>query len=201
MTGSTVSALPRVIMDPIRLIKVWHDGALANDVKDPSVMALATADNGGRASNRIVRIVQFRNDGLVFTTHASSVKAQEIAQTGWSAGVFYWPELGQQVIVSGPTNPLPDAESDALWDARSYKTHPMSTVSRQSEPLADEAALRARAKALERLDQPLPRPTNFKGYLIALAAVEFWQTGRDRLHLRLRYTQTDTAWHAEQLQP
>jgi dihydrophenazinedicarboxylate synthase len=201
MNGPSISPLPRTIMSPIDLIKVWHDGALANDIKDPSLMALATADSLGRASNRIVRILHFSDQGLVFTTHAGSLKGRQIAETGWASGVMYWPDLGQQVIVSGPTGQLSDSESDALWDARSHTTHPMSTVSRQSEPLTDEAGLRARAKELERLDRPLPRPSNFKGYLIEPAAVEFWQTGRDRLHLRLRYTQRDASWHAEQLQP
>ncbi|UIK01241.1 pyridoxal 5'-phosphate synthase (plasmid) [Rhizobium leguminosarum] len=201
MSDTTFASLPSESMNPIDLIKIWYDGAVANDVRDPAVMALATADSLGHASNRVIRILHFQDNGLVFTTHAGSLKGRQIAQTGWSSGVMYWPELGQQVIVSGPTGPLPDADSDALWDARAHTTHPMSTVSRQSEPLRGEADLRARAKELEHLDRPLPRPFNFKGYLIEPAAVEFWQIGRDRLHLRLRYTQRDRAWHAEQLQP
>ena len=76
MNDKAIIPLPLEIMNPIDLIKVWHDGALANDVKDPSLMSLATADSLGRASNRIIRILHFRDQGLVFTTHAGSLKGR-----------------------------------------------------------------------------------------------------------------------------
>lgn len=188
-------------MEPMDLVWIWYQGALASKVENPALLALATADSRGHSSNRIVRIVEFRETGLVFTTHTGSLKGKQLAETGWSSGVFYWPEIGQQVIVSGPTKPLPDEDSDALWDARPISTHPMSTVSMQSNPLRNEDVLRRKAAELEELNKPLPRPVAFKAYEIAPTSVEFWRNDQGRLHHRLKYTRTARGWHAQQLQP
>jgi pyridoxamine 5'-phosphate oxidase len=187
--------------DPMGLARLWYQGAVASQVENAALLALATADSRGHASNRIVRILEFRDEGLVFTTHAGSLKGRQLAETGWSSGVFYWPEIGQQVIVSGPTYPLPDDESDALWDARPVSTHPMSAASMQSNPLRDEDELRRKAAELQALKEPLPRPSAFKAYQIEPAQVEFWHNDQERLHHRLKYTRIATGWRVEQLQP
>ena len=86
--------------------------------------------------------------------------------------------------MSGPTRPLPDKESDALWAARPVGTHPMSVASHQSAPLPDEDALWKQARELGRSGSALPRPDRRLGCLPEPASVEFWQadrkTGRTR---------------------
>lgn len=187
--------------DPMGLVRAWFDGALDHGVREPGALALATADARRRTSNRIVQVLDVRATGLVFTSHAGSRKGRDLAATGWASGVLYWRETGQQVIVTGPTHPLPDAESDALWAARPVGTHPMSVVSQQSTPLPDEDALRARALQLGRTGLPLPRPVTWLGYLLEPASVEFWQAGPDRLHRRLRYERAGPGWRTDRLQP
>jgi pyridoxamine 5'-phosphate oxidase len=187
--------------DPMQLIRTWFDGAVAAKVRDPSILSLATADAQGQASNRIVRVLEFRDGGLVFTSHTGSLKGRQIAATGWASGVMYWPEIGQQVIVSGPTKPISAADSDALWAARSIKTHPMSTVSRQSDRLDSETALRQQAADLRELNTALPRPPTWVGYQLEPATMEFWQADPEALHNRLHYERTPSGWRAIQLQP
>lgn len=201
MISPLIALAPDTDLDPMALIKFWYEGAQANDVDNPAVIALATADSHGRSSNRIVRISEFRDTGLVFTTHAGSLKGLQIEQTGWSAGVMYWPEIGQQVIFSGPTYPLPGEDSDRFWDTRPMSTHPMSAVSLQSEPLLDAEQLRQQAAELEKLQKPLPRPPGFTAYQIEPEVVEFWQEDPGRLHHRLKYTHGNSGWRVEQLQP
>lgn len=188
-------------LDPMGLIRIWYDGAVAAQVENPALLALATADARGHASNRIVRILEFRDGGMVFTTLAGSLKGRQLAETGWSSGVMYWPRIGQQVIVSGPTQPLDDAESDGFWQARPLGTNAMSAVSKQSDPLPVEEDLRHRAAALHERQRPLPRPDAFKAYMIRPAIVEFWRADKGHLHYRLKYNLTPAGWQSQQLQP
>lgn len=188
--------------DPMGLLQAWFDSAVANAVREPGALALASADARGRASNRIVQVLAVRDTGLVFASHADSRKARDLAETGWSSGVFYWREAGRQVSVSGPTRPLPDEECDALWAARPVGAHPMSVASHQSAPLLDEDALREQARELGRGGSGLPRPDRWLGYLLEPASVEFWQADQeDRLHQRLRYESDGSGWLTSRLQP
>ncbi|MFE6835917.1 phenazine biosynthesis FMN-dependent oxidase PhzG [Streptomyces sp. NPDC057705] len=188
--------------EPMGLLRTWFDSAVASAVREPGALALASADARGHASNRIVAVLAVRDTGLVFASHSDSRKGQELAETGWASGVFYWREAGRQVIVSGPTRPLPDEESDALWDARPVTTHPMSVASYQSAPLLDEEALRKQARELGLDGSALPRPDRWVGYLLEPAEVEFWQVEPvDRLHQRLRYERDGSGWRTGRLQP
>lgn len=187
--------------EPLGLVRRWLDEAVARGVREPRALALATADKLGRPSTRIIAITALTDEGIVFTTHNGSQKAREIAETGWASGLFYWREIGQQVIVSGPVRLLPDREADTLWLARPAPLHPMSTVSHQSEPLHDPAWLRAEVARLAALGTALPRPDRFVGYRLEPAVVEFWCASSDRLHRRLRYDRHPDGWHTSHLQP
>ncbi|MGW2700063.1 phenazine biosynthesis FMN-dependent oxidase PhzG [Streptomyces sp. NPDC001340] len=187
--------------DPMGLLRAWFDSAVANAVREPGALALASADARGHASNRIVQVLAVRDTGLVFASHADSRKGRDLAETGWASGVLYWREAGRQVSVTGPTHPLPDEESDALWAARPVGAHPMSVASHQSAPLLDEDALRKQAEELGRDGLALPRPARWLGYLLEPASVEFWQADPDRLHQRLLYERDGSGWRTGRLQP
>jgi pyridoxamine 5'-phosphate oxidase len=204
VAGSVDPALPEFDAppaDPIGLLRGWFAAAVALGVSEPGVVALATVDAGGRASNRMVQTIKLTDTGLVFTSHATSPKGRDIAATGWASGVLYWREARQQVILTGPVGQLPDSESNALWDARPPSTHPMSVASHQSEPLDDEEALRAYARQLAEAGEPLPRPPAWVAYELAPTTVEFWHASLDRLHRRLRYDRTGAGWATIRLQP
>jgi len=187
--------------EPMALIRAWFDSASANKVNEPGAMALATADATRQVSNRIVKLLELRDEGVIFTTHSGSVKGRQLAETGFASGVLYWRETCRQLILSGPTKPLPDEESDALWAARHPSSYPMSTLSQQSQPLHDEDALRQRAAALASSGEVLARPNAWKGYIIEPVAIEFWQADPDRLHQRLLYERTEVGWCTTRLQP
>lgn len=186
---------------PMGLVRQWIEQATARGVREPLALALATADVHGRASNRIVAVVDTTDLGLVFASHSTSQKGRELSATGWASGVFYWRETGQQLVLSGPVAQLTDAESDALWFGRPIPLHAMSAASRQSEPLADVRALRAEASRMEATGTALPRPARFVGYRLEPMAVEFWCADSDRLHRRLRYDRQDGGWRTSRLQP
>jgi pyridoxamine-phosphate oxidase len=187
--------------DPVPLLRGWFEDAIQLGVAEPGALALATTDADGNISNRIVKVLGITARGLVFTSHADSQKGRDLAVNAWASGVFYWRELGQQMIITGPVERLSNTESDALWEARPAGTHAMSVASHQSSRLDDEQALRTEARRLNAAGERLPRPARWLGYLLIPAAVEFWHIGTERLHLRLRYDLANGAWAVRRLQP
>jgi|SRR5829696_1346515 len=188
--------------EPMRLVEDWVSSAVDAGVREPLALALATADRQGRPSTRIVSVIEVSDRGWLFTTHSTSRKGREIAATGWASGLLYWRETAQQLSVAGPTGRLDAAENDRLWAARAPALHPMSTASRQSEPLDDPRRLQAEADRLAAATgTALPRPQRFVGYRLEPHVVEFWSAAETRLHRRLRYEKTPTGWHVAKLQP
>lgn len=187
--------------EPLDLVRRWLDTATRLEVREPRSLALATADEHGRPSNRIVTVGELSERGLVFTTHTTSRKSRDITGNPRACGLFYWRETGQQISLSGSVRSLDETECDALWAERPTPLHPMSTASRQSEPLENAAALRAEARRLAEPGTPLPRPARFTGYLLIPDEVEFWCARSDRLHRRMRYTRKGAVWEHERLQP
>jgi pyridoxamine-phosphate oxidase len=187
--------------DPNGLVKAWFEAAKAAGVREPGVVALATAAANGRVSNRIVQTIKLTDGGWVFTSHAGSQKGRDIETTSWASGVFYWRETSQQLIIAGPVHRLTGSASDELWFARHPSTHPMSVAAQQSDLLEDEEALRAEAQRLADSGETLARPEAWLGYEMKLAMVEFWQGSPDRLHRRLRYDREGDSWTSHRLQP
>jgi dihydrophenazinedicarboxylate synthase len=187
--------------EPMALARLWISAATEEGVREPLALALATADANGRASNRMVTIVEVTGHGLVFTSHSTSQKGREIAQTGWASGLLYWRELARQLIVSGPVALLDASVADRLWAARPAPLHAMTTTSWQSEPLEDVSALQAEADRLAERGGPLPRPDRFAAYRLEPAVVEFWSASSGRLHRRLRYDRAQAGWTTSRLQP
>ncbi|WFE26112.1 phenazine biosynthesis FMN-dependent oxidase PhzG [Solwaraspora sp. WMMD791] len=187
--------------EPLSIAERWLATAVRLGVREPQSMALATADKAGRVSNRIVAVLKNGAEGVLFTSHRCSRKGRDIAATGWASGLFYWRELGRQLVISGPVRQVPDAESDALWAARAVPLHAMSVASQQSLPLPDPAALGAAAQQLAEAGVALLRPDRFVGYRLEPAEVEFWSASPDRLHRRLHYHRDGDDWRPTRLQP
>ncbi|MFU4198144.1 phenazine biosynthesis FMN-dependent oxidase PhzG [Pseudomonas aeruginosa] len=187
--------------NPMEVLRNWLERARRYGVREPRALALATVDEQGRPSTRIVVIAELGERGVVFATHADSQKGRELAQNPWASGVLYWRESSQQIILNGRAERLPDERADAQWLSRPYQTHPMSIASRQSETLADIHALRAKARRLAETDGPLPRPPGYCLFELCLESVEFWGNGTERLHERLRYDRDEGGWKHRYLQP
>ncbi|XSS66288.1 phenazine biosynthesis FMN-dependent oxidase PhzG [Pseudomonas sp. B11] len=187
--------------DPMGVLRNWLERARRVGIREPKALALATADSQGRPSTRIVVISEITDKGLVFSTHAGSQKGRELTQNPWASGVLYWRETSQQIILNGRAIRQPDSKADAAWLNRPYATHPMSSVSRQSEDLKDIQAMRDAANQLADIEGPLPRPEGYCVFELQLESLEFWGNGQERLHERLRYDRCDAGWQVRRLQP
>jgi len=201
--------------DPVRAAAQWLGEAEALGRRNANAMALASVDERGQPSVRMVLLKELAPLGYaVFYTNYGSRKGDELLSTGRAAAVLYWHELGRQVRFEGPVVRSPDAESDAYFASRPLPSQANAWSSEQSRPLPNPAALEERAAkiaATKPADRGLPRPDFWGGFRLWLEAVELWVEGRDRFHERVRYqrrldardayTFEPSGWSSQRLQP
>ena len=206
--------LPRPLpADPLPVVEQWLAAVSASGrLRNPTAMALATADTEGRPAVRMVLLKQLSVAAgfAVFYTHYGSRKGQELDVNARAAGALYWEELGAQVRLEGPVVRSPDDESDAYFATRPRGSQINALVSEQSAPLEDfDAFLRTTRETVDELGgapdpanpeadgAALLRPPYWGGYRLWLDGVELWLAGTDRCHERVRYERSlsrEDAW-------
>ncbi|WP_372798921.1 pyridoxal 5'-phosphate synthase, partial [Pontiella sp.] len=87
--------------DPVEQFERWLDQAMKADIPDPTAMTLATVDEDGQPSQRIVLLKHLDAAGFVFYTNYESRKAQDIAHNARVSLHFPWHALERQVKVCG----------------------------------------------------------------------------------------------------
>ncbi|MEO7147289.1 MAG: pyridoxal 5'-phosphate synthase [Terrimesophilobacter sp.] len=187
--------------DPMPLLVAWVDTAERLGVLEPYNVAIATTDNAGDVTNRLVLAKSFDDDGMTFATNTSSAKGRQLTAHPRAAAVIYWRETRQQLRLTGSIELLTESESDEIWVDRSLLSQAAATASVQSEPLLSDAEYRADAARLAQSGTPLPRPDDWNGYRLRPDSIEFWHGGADRMHRRLRYDRDTSGWHHERLYP
>jgi pyridoxamine 5'-phosphate oxidase len=170
---------------------------------DTAPAALATADGSRRPSVRIVLLRHVDPRGFVFFTNYGSRKARELAENPRAALCQHWPTMEEQIRVEGTVEIIDPAESDAYFAGRPRESQLGAWASDQSQDLASRSILEARYKDVEaRFDgRPVSRPPFWGGFRIAPELMEFWYGRAGRLHERLVYRKTGTAWTTRWVYP
>jgi pyridoxamine 5'-phosphate oxidase len=205
MTVPDLPALRRddLPADPIPLLERWLDDAAATGMADPNAMTLATAGEDGRPTARNVLLRGIAPDGLRFYTNRTSLKGRQLAENPRAQLLFFWRELGRQIMVHGDVAETTDEESDAYFAGRHPAARVGAWASRQGTVLRDREQLLEQVREIERrfADEQVPRPPFWGGYRVAPTAIEFWQAGEFRLHDRFVYVREGAAWRIERLSP
>jgi pyridoxamine 5'-phosphate oxidase len=190
-----------LLTDPLAQFRVWFEEANAVTAV-PERMALATADDDGAPSARMVLLKGFDERGFVFHTNYESRKGRELDGNRRAALLFYWGELGRQVRIEGTAERAGHEESETYFRTRPLGGRLSAWASPQSEPVASRAELEARvADVRSRYGEDPPLPPFWGGIRVVPTAYEFWIHDEDRLHDRFRYEREGDGWRIQRLAP
>jgi pyridoxamine 5'-phosphate oxidase len=210
--------------DPLELASQWLAQAVLDAAQpNPNAMVLATADENGQPSARVVlcKDIAPAAGHIVFYTNYQSRKGRELRKNPRAAIVFHWDQRHRQVRAEGHVEPLNDAENDAYFRSRPWQSRIGAWASRQSEPVASRAELGENVAAAARrfgiayggpgtiepaaVAVEVPRPPYWGGFRLDVDAIELWVEGEFRIHDRARWTRDRSAaaprWTATRLQP
>jgi pyridoxamine 5'-phosphate oxidase len=189
--------------DPFEQFNTWFEQALTAEVNEPNAMNLATVDDAGRPSSRIVLIKQFDRRGFTWYTNYDSQKGRQLAANPHAALLFFWSELERQIRIEGVVERTSAEESDKYFHSRPLKSRLAAIASEQSAPVADRAALEQHYEEVAaRYGESPPRPDHWGGFRLVPRRIEFWQGRHSRFHDRIVYTlQPDGSWTRARLQP
>ena len=188
--------------DPIGLFVAEFEKAKAREPFDATAVTLATTDERGRPSARMVLLKGVDARGFTFFTNRTSRKARELEQNPFAALCAHWPASLTQARVEGRVERVSDAESDAYFATRPRESQIGAWASRQSTPLGSREELEARVREIEaRFPDAVPRPPFWGGYRLAPDRIELWYAGAGRLHDRFAYTRDGDRWAMTRLNP
>ncbi|GGD59627.1 pyridoxine/pyridoxamine 5'-phosphate oxidase [Croceicoccus mobilis] len=196
------------VSDPFMLFDEWLAEAKANEINDPTAMALATASPGCAPSVRMVLLKGHGSDlgpggGFVFYTNQASRKASEIAANPQAALLFHWKSLRRQIRIEGQLEPVSTEEADKYFASRARDSQLGAHASDQSAPLADRREFLDRFEEVRKRyeGKHVPRPQHWGGYRLVPQAIEFWHDRPFRLHERRRFTRAGSNWASTLLYP
>jgi pyridoxamine 5'-phosphate oxidase len=189
---------------PFVLFRTWFADAMRVAPDKVNAMSLATVDDRGRPSARMVLLKELDDRGYVFFTNYDSRKGRALAAHPIAALVFYWPALDRQVRIVGAVERVTADESDAYFHARPRASRVAAVASPQSDVLGSRVELIDR---VERIEAELAgvdpaRPPYWGGYRVVPDTVEFWQGQPSRLHDRVEYVRSPAgSWSRSRLAP
>jgi pyridoxamine 5'-phosphate oxidase len=191
--------------DPFEVFGDWFDQARNADLPEPTAMALATADETGAPSLRMVLLKEHGPMGFVFFTNYESRKGRELLANPRAALCFHWKPLGRQVRVQGRVEQVSKAEADAYYASRARDSRIGAWASQQSRPMATRYDLEknvAKFAAKYALGE-IPRPPHWSGFRVVPHLIEFWTEKPFRLHERIVFERAggDGAWTTSRLFP
>lgn len=192
--------------DPFSRFRELLERAMTSDILEPTAMALATADESGRPTVRMVLLKGFDENGFVFFTNVESRKGKELAANPRAALCFHWQPLEVQVRVEGEVSRVTEQEADTYFASRPRGSQIGAWASLQSRPLPARQALEERIIETEArfAGGEVPRPSFWSGYRVTPERIEFWSGRTSRLHDREVYHADATAnggWRVERLYP
>jgi pyridoxamine 5'-phosphate oxidase len=192
--------------DPIELFIELYAQARRLDplvIREPNAMTLATADETGRPSARLVLLKGVDVRGFTFYTNLESRKARDLIANPAAALCFYWFPLDVQVRVEGSVAQVDDEEADEYFATRPRGSQLGAWASSQSRviPRAGELEDRVARYEAEFEGRDVPRPPYWSGFRVTPQSIEFWRNRANRLHDRVLYTRDGGGWRAETLYP
>lgn len=194
-----------IFKNPYDQFDKWMQEAIRAEIPHPTSMLLASSGNDGQPSCRVVLLKDVDENGFVFFTNYLSSKGRQLAENPKAALTFFWAEIERQVRIEGIVEKVAEDISEAYFHSRPQESQLSAATSAQSQVVANRGELElARQKLKEKYrDAPVPRPSNWGGYVLKPRQLEFWQGRANRLHDRILYSkiQGTKSWTIQRLAP
>lgn len=190
--------------NPFELFQKWFSLASQHESHDPHAMVLATINEQGQPSTRVVLLKELKPEGFIFYTNLGSQKARDIAHNPFVSLCFYWKSLRYQIRIQGTATLISACEADAYFATRPLGSQIAAWASKQSQVLTEREKLETEvaAYALQFGDGPVLRPPFWSGFCVHPESIECWQNRPYRLHERLIYQlSSDQTWIKKWLYP
>tara|TARA_R100000027_G_scaffold8954_1_gene6480 strand:+ start:47838 stop:48479 length:642 start_codon:yes stop_codon:yes gene_type:complete len=189
---------------PVDQFRSWFNQAKEAELNEPNAISLATVDESGRPSQRMVLLKAFDEDGFVFFTNYRSRKAKQLAGNAAASILFPWIDLERQVIVEGECEKISTLQSLRYFASRPRGSRLGAWVSDQSSVITSRKFLEMKLEEMKRKfgEGEIPLPDFWGGYRLRPQRIEFWQGRPSRLHDRFEYrVQADGRWDVARLSP
>ena len=184
------------------ILKVLEEAEALNLV-DWNAMNVATVDDKGQPSSRMVLLKKLSDEGLVFYTNYNSRKGSEIHLNNKVAVNFWWRELKKQIRIEGLISKASKEDSDDYFDSRPIKSRVSAIISNQSSVISSYEDLKKEIdEYLEKNDESsIKRPDHCGLYILVPHSVEFWLERDNRTHERRKYFLDENGWNSCLLSP
>ena len=184
------------------ILKVLEEAEALNLV-DWNAMNVATVDDKGQPSSRVVLLKKLSDEGLVFYTNYNSRKGSEIHLNNKVAVNFWWRELKKQIRIEGLISKASKEDSDDYFDSRPIKSRVSAIISNQSSVISSYEDLKQKIdEYLEKNDESsIKRPDHCGLYILVPHSVEFWLERDNRTHERRKYILDKNGWNSCLLSP
>ena len=191
--------------DPFKLFGEWFNKAKETEINDPNALALATADENGAPSVRMVLLKDFSEKGFVFYTNLESKKSGDIKNNPNVSMCFHWKSLLRQIRIVGTISSVSNEEADNYYNSRAYGSRIGAWASKQSTVLKNRDELYKSIDNFKKKfpdEKNVPRPNYWSGWILSPNEIEFWLDGDNRIHQRLKYIKSnDKSWKRVLLSP
>jgi pyridoxamine 5'-phosphate oxidase len=187
--------------DPFIQFEVWFDEAIRVVREDANAMALASVNDHGEPSARMVLLKSFDERGFVFFTNYDSRKGSDLSGNPRAALLFYWKEMERQVRICGRVKKTSRLESDDYFRSRPMESRISAFISPQSKIIPDRDFLETKSNDLRKSGKAIKRPVHWGGYRLVPDVFEFWQGRENRLHDRIAYSKKRSGWELSRLAP
>jgi len=189
--------------EPILKTHNWIQEAKEKGAGLPHALNLATVNQEGQPSSRMVLLKRLSDEGLVFFTDYEGKKGKEIKENNKAAMNFWWAKTDKQIRVEGVCAKVSRKESDDYFSSRPRGSQISAVASKQSETLDSYESLVREAKIIqsEHEGKDLLRPNRWGGFILKPNLFEFWINQGNRLHRRELFILKDKQWEFSFISP
>ena len=188
--------------DPISIFSKWFREELeASSVQIPTAVCLSTCGADNFPNARFVSFKELVDNSFVVTGPLNSRKGLEVEQNPQVALTFWWAETERQVRVQGIASTISDELADRYFSERNPAAKAVSAICEQGSPLSDTGELEKAIAGKVALDEIIPRPAQWGGFIIQPVRIELMEFRSTRLHDRQLYEAHGEGWKVTQIQP